>query len=287
MSTLVKWLIMLLIWLVFSLLTFNFCVRDACCTACDSGETTEEVTSPPEETSITRYPVDSKLGYAAVETTDQFAAWKDQILAQMEDGKILEVEGLYYASETAPDGYDNMGLARAAKTIDLLAEYIPRDRMRPVARLVGDNPEDAEAYFLAAGTRWVADDSTANLDEEEVISISDDEKIILFPNASAEEIRVEEVINYLDELAEHLKANPNDQVRVTGHASRVGDPEENMTYSRRRARRVKDMLTSRGVPEGQIETEWKGDTQLADPGTTEAAHRRNRRAVIKLMRSGN
>ena len=159
--------------------------------------------------------------------------------------------------------------------------------MRPVARLVGDNPEDAEGYFLAAGTRWVADDSTANLDEEEVISISEDEKIILFPNASAEEIRVEEVINYLNDLAEHLKANPNDRVRVTGHASRVGDPDENMTYSRRRARRVKDMLTSRGVPEGQIETEWKGDTQLADPGTTEAAHRRNRRAVVKLMRSGN
>ncbi len=284
MSTLMKWLIMLLAWLAFSVITFRTCVKDNCCTACTTETTTEEVTPPPAETSITRYPVDSKLGYAAVETTDQFTAWKDAILAGMEDGKMLEVEGIYYASETAPDGYENMGLARAAKTIELLAPFIPKDRMRPVARLIEDDSSVGEGYFLSANTRWQAD---GNVDKEEVISISEDEKIILFPNASAQEIEEAGVLKYLDDLAAHLKAHPNDKVQITGHASRTGNPQANVRFSRQRAERVKGMLVSRGVKAAQISVAFKGDTELRDSGTTEAAHRNNRRAVLKLIRSGN
>ena len=286
-TTLMKWLIMLVIWFLFSLATFNFCVRDVCCTDTNDGTTTEETTSPPEETSTVRYPVDSQLGYTSVDTSAQFSAWKDQILAQMEDGKILEVEGLYYASEEAPEGYDNMGLARAQQTIDLLAPFIPAERMRPVARLVGDAPTDGDARFLSANTRWLADDSNTNLKEEEVISISEDEKIILFPRASSEEVSNQDVINYLDELATYLTAHPDDRVIITGHASKTGRSDVNMTLSRRRANRVKGMLTARGVSDSQIETQYKGDTQLRDDGDTDEAHRRNRRAELKLIRSGN
>jgi outer membrane protein OmpA-like peptidoglycan-associated protein len=276
-----KWIGMLLAWLLFALATFNFCVRDNCCTACD---VTEEVTPPPPaETSVTRYPVDSKLGYAAVEATDKFAAWKDAILAGMEDGKMLEVEGIYYASETPPDGYENMGLARAAQTIELLSPYIPKDRMRPVARLIEDDSSVGEGYFLAANTRWQVDNNV----KEEVISISEDEKIILFPNASAQEIEEAGVLKYLDDLATHLKAHPDDKVQITGHASRTGDPQANVRFSRQRAERVKGMLVSRGVKATQISVVFKGDTELRDSGTTEAAHRNNRRAVLKLIRSGN
>lgn len=282
MSTLVKWLIMLLVWFAFSWLTFTTCGNQAA-----TGEE-DPTASPPTEIPQTRYPIGSKLGYAAVDTTDLFSAWKDGILAQMEDGKVLEVEGLYYASETAPDGYENMGLARADEAMKLLGSFIPNDRMRAVARQAGDEPaENADGTFLSAATRWMADEANTNLEEEEVITISDDERLLLFPNASAQEIHVEEVIQYLDELAEHLKSNPNDRVQITGHASRVGKAEANMTYSRRRANRVQSMLTKRGVPESQIDVSWKGDTQLADPGKTEAAHRRNRRASIKLVRSSN
>ncbi|WP_367389654.1 OmpA family protein [Lewinella sp. LCG006] len=283
MSTLMKWLIMLLAWLAFSVITFRTCVKDNCCTACTTETTTEEVTPPPAETSVTRYPVDSKLGYAAVDTTDQFTSWKNAILAGMEDGKMLEVEGIYYASETAPDGYENMGFARAAKTIELLSPYIPKDRMRPVARLVEDDSAVGDGYFLAANTRWLVD---GNLNEAEVITISADEKIILFPNASDRAIEEATVIAYLDELAAYLKANPSDRVEVTGHASQPGDADENMRYSRKRAERVKAMLVSRGVDAAQISVAFKGETQLYDSGDTDEAHRRNRRAVVKLIRSG-
>ena len=281
-STLMKWIGMLLAWFLFALATFNFCVRDNCCIAC---EITEEVTPPPPaETSVTRYPVDSKLGYAAVETTDQFTAWKDAILAGMEDGKMLEVEGIYYASETAPDGYENIGLARAAKTIELLSPFIPKDRMRPLARLDDDSSVGESGYFLAANTRWQAD---SNVEEEEVISISEDEKIILFPNASAKPIEDAGVLKYLDDLAAHLNAHPDDKVMITGHASRTGDAKANVGFSRERAEGVQKMLIERGVNASQVSISFKGDTQLRDSGTTEAAHRNNRRAEIKLTRSGN
>lgn len=285
MSTLMKWLIMLLAWLAFSVITFRACVKDSCCIACNAETQTEEVTPPPGDTSITmRYPVSSKLGTATVESTDKFAAWKDEIVAGMKDGQILEVEGIYYASEAAPEGMENMGLARAQNTIDLLSAFIPKDRMRPVARLVQDDSDVGDGYFLAAKTRWVTEEDN---DTEEVISISEDEKIILFPNASAQEIRDPGVLTYLDDLAAHLKANPEDKVQVTGHASRTGNADDNMRFSRERAERVRSMLTERGVDTSQITIDFKGDTQLRDSGTTEAAHRNNRRAELKLIRSGN
>jgi OOP family OmpA-OmpF porin len=285
MSTLMKWLIMLLAWLAFSVITFRTCVKDSCCTACAAETQTEEVTPPPGDTSVTmRYPVESKLGIATVESTDKFTAWKDEIIAGMKDGEILEVEGTYYASEAAPDGMENMGLARAQNTINLLFEFIPKDRMRSVARLIQDDSDVGDGYFLAAKTRWVSD---GNNDAEEVISISEDEKIILFTNASAQEIRDAGVLSYLDDLAAHLKANTADKVQITGHASRTGKADDNMRFSRQRAERVRSMLTERGVNTGQITIDFKGDTQLRDSGNTEAAHRNNRRAELKLIRSGN
>lgn len=281
MSTLVKWLIMLLVWFAFSWLTFTTCGTQK--------DTTEEATtSPPTEAPEKRHPVGSKLGEATIDTTDLFQAWKDKILAGMEDGKVLEVEGLYYGSETAPEGAENMGLARATEAMSLLGPYIPEDRMRQVARLVGDAPEEgADVPFLSVATRWMDDEAHVDLEAEEVITISDDERVLLFPNASAREIRVEEVIAYLDELAEHLKNSPEDRVQIVGHASRVGRAEQNVVFSRERANRVQKLLTQRGVSESQIDVSWKGDTQLADPGKTEAAHRRNRRASIKLVRAGD
>jgi outer membrane protein OmpA-like peptidoglycan-associated protein len=178
-----------------------------------------------------------------------------------------------------------MGLARAARTIELLSPFVSKDRMRPVARLIEDDSSIGDGgYFLSANTRWQAD---SNVTKEEVISVSEDEKIILFPNASAKEIEEAAVLKYLDDLAAHLKAHPNDKVQITGHASRTGDPQANLRFSRQRAERVKGMLVSRGVKAAQITVAFKGDTELRDSGTTEAAHRNNRRAVLKLIRSGN
>lgn len=168
----------------------------------------------------------------------------------MEDGKILEVEGLYYVFEIVLDGYDNMGFVCVVKIIDLLVEYILRDCMWLVVCLVGDNLEDVEGYFFVVGICWVVDDFIVNFDEEEVISIFEDEKIILFLNVFVEEICVEEVINYFNDLVEYFKVNFDDWVCVIGYVLCVGDLEENMMYSCCCVCWVKDMFILCGVFEG-------------------------------------
>lgn len=285
MSTFTKWLVMLIIWFLVSLAGYFGCVKDCCHDG--SAADTEEVTPPPAETPAMGYAVNSKLGYATVETSDGFTAWKDNILAQMQDSsQVLEVTGYYYDSETAPEGYANMGLARADQLIQLLAPFISTDRMRPIARKVDDGEDIGDAYFLAGDTRWVAGEDQEETETTEVVALSANEAIILFPRASVEEVREQSVLDYLDELAEHLK-NSTDQVIITGHASKTGDPAINMRLSRKRAERVQQMLLDRGVPAAQISTDYKGDTELRDPGDSDAAHRRNRRAELKVVPSGN
>ena len=282
MSTLMKWLVMLVLWFLVSLAGYYGCVKECCH---EGTADTEEVTPPPAETSVTRYPVNSKLGYATVETNDEFTAWKDNILAQSQDStQVLEVTGYYYDSETAPEGYDNMGLARADQIIQKLSAFIPVDRMRPIARKLDGGDDIGEAYFLSGGTRWVAGEEDTEI--AEVVTLSSRDAIILFPRASDREVREQSVLDYLDELAEHLK-NSTDRVIITGHASKTGDPDINLRLSRKRAERVQQMLVDRGVSAAQITTAYKGDTELRDPGNTDAAHRRNRRAVLNVVSSGN
>lgn len=276
MSTPIKWLVMLVIWLIYSTVTFKFCIRESCCVACD---TTEVTTTPPpvEEAAPQRFPVDSRLGYADVYKNDDFLAWKDQILAGMKDGETLEIEGLYYASETPPEGFENMGLARAQKTIDLLAEFIPRERMVAKARLL-DGQGSGEGYFLSANANWVAGNDSFG-----IIETAPDEFVILFPNASDQEVEEASVLQKMDEVAAYLKDNPDAKVSITGHASRTGDSQANVRFSRNRAKRVARMFRDRGVADNQIMIDHKGDRELAVQGDTEAAHRRNRRAVVKII----
>ena len=73
-----------------------------------------------------------------------------------------------------------------------------------------------------------------------------------------------------------LKANPDVNVVIEGHADPVGNPDANMALSQKRAEFVRDQLIAAGIDESRLEVMPYGDTQLKYG----KKDRRNRRVSI-------
>jgi len=84
-------------------------------------------------------------------------------------------------------------------------------------------------------------------------------------------------------VANYMLKNPKARVLIEGHADIRGTAEYNMALGERRATSVKNYLISLGVPEASLSTISFGKERPLDPGLTEEAHARNRRAhfVVK------
>ncbi|MBO4519957.1 MAG: peptidoglycan-associated lipoprotein Pal [Alphaproteobacteria bacterium] len=95
-------------------------------------------------------------------------------------------------------------------------------------------------------------------------------------NLSAEAVKVLKV------QAEYLKANPEKQIVVEGHADDRGTREYNLALGERRAVAVKNYLISRGVAADRIRVISYGKERPAVVGANEAAWSQNRRAVTMV-----
>ena len=84
----------------------------------------------------------------------------------------------------------------------------------------------------------------------------------------------------LEVHAEVLKDNPRRRVMVEGHCDERGTREYNLALGERRSDAVSSFLKAAGVPASRIETVSYGEERPEDPGHTEAAWSRNRRAVM-------
>ena len=83
-------------------------------------------------------------------------------------------------------------------------------------------------------------------------------------------------------VAEYMKKNPKARVTVEGHCDERGSAEYNLALGERRAVAVKNYLVSLGVPKGAISTVSFGKERPVDPGHTEEAWAKNRRAHFLL-----
>ena len=83
-----------------------------------------------------------------------------------------------------------------------------------------------------------------------------------------------------------LRANPDVALRITGHADERGSIEYNLALGMRRAESVRQYLTGFGLDGSRFSTETMGEDQPLDPGQTEAAYARNRRAEFMITRGG-
>ena len=83
-------------------------------------------------------------------------------------------------------------------------------------------------------------------------------------------------------IADAMKAHPDYQLRVIGHADSRGTDEYNQTLSVGRAEAVKSYFTKRGVDANRVITEGRGESEPAAPNTTPAGMSKNRRVEFKF-----
>lgn len=85
----------------------------------------------------------------------------------------------------------------------------------------------------------------------------------------------------LESHARWLRDHPQRALVLQGHTDARGGIEYNLALGHKRAQAVRADLQVLGVPQDRIEAVSYGKEQLADPGTSEAAHQRNRRVEFE------
>jgi peptidoglycan-associated lipoprotein len=85
-------------------------------------------------------------------------------------------------------------------------------------------------------------------------------------------------------VASYLQSQPAEAVLVEGHCDERGTPEYNRALGERRALSVRESLMSLGLDGSRVHTVSFGEDKPADPGHSENAYSKNRRAEFVLLR---
>ena len=88
----------------------------------------------------------------------------------------------------------------------------------------------------------------------------------------------------LAEVQKALTQNPSLRLTVIGHTDSTGGQEHNQTLSQGRAEAVVLALTSRGVAQGRLTAQGKGDSQPVASNDSEEGRSKNRR--VELVKVG-
>jgi outer membrane protein OmpA-like peptidoglycan-associated protein len=91
-----------------------------------------------------------------------------------------------------------------------------------------------------------------------------------------------ELRTVLDQFAQGLQGQPQERVRVVGHADSTGSTAVNDQLSADRARSVRDYLVDRGVTASRIDTVGRGASEPIASNSTPEGRARNRRVEIFL-----
>lgn len=90
--------------------------------------------------------------------------------------------------------------------------------------------------------------------------------------------------NYLDQIAEDMKENPDKKIIITGHTCDIGSYEANYKVALRRAGFAKQQLIERGIDANRIMTKSKAYLEPLVPNTSEENRKINRRIEFKYYR---
>ena len=92
----------------------------------------------------------------------------------------------------------------------------------------------------------------------------------------------------LKNLKEYMMANPNVNIKLTGHADHIGTNEYNMGLSKKRAESTFSYLVKNGISENRLSSEWFGEekpvaaNQNPDGTDNPDGRQKNRRVEIHV-----
>jgi peptidoglycan-associated lipoprotein len=84
-------------------------------------------------------------------------------------------------------------------------------------------------------------------------------------------------------VADYLKANSANAVKIEGHCDERGTEEYNRALGERRALALREELVGLGVDSGRVDTISYGKDRPAETGHDDAAWRKNRRGVFVVL----
>ena len=87
----------------------------------------------------------------------------------------------------------------------------------------------------------------------------------------------------LNKLINIFKEYPDTNILVVGHTDSVGSDDNNMTLSKNRAYAVTNYISSNGVSNGRLTTNWYGESQPTHDNTTPEGRAKNRRVNIAIV----
>ncbi|MFK7970714.1 MAG: OmpA family protein [Bacteroidia bacterium] len=214
---------------------------------------------------------------AAAVTGPGFEAYRDSLLGLVAEGKVLRIEGKYYPGEAAPEGYANMGLARAASIAALFKPPLNDDQIELSSKLIEPAPNPVPAGLFASQIISIGD-----AEQAVALEATEEEVIIYFPTGSKDRIKAADVEAAIDRLVESQKRTGR-SVSVTGHTDSQSSAEFNLGLSQRRAREVRQILINKGVAAAKVSASGLGENQPKASNDNEAGKARNRRVEVKLL----
>ncbi len=207
--------------------------------------------------------------------------WQAEVksLSQLQsEGKKLHIEGPYYAGESNPTDFDNLGLARAEALKKLLSGSIADSLMVTQGKLLepsaGETPDFIE--YDKNWTKWLVDN--------DFVKEQNQKTIIYFPYNSTKEIRNKAILSYMDGVVSKVKNHPELNILIVGHTDNAGNDASNKLLGLKRANRIKDLLVHKGVDAHRIITKSEGKNQPIADNLTLEGRQKNRRVEISYFK---
>ena len=211
-------------------------------------------------------------------TSDGFDKYQSDIVDQLEDDKDLEITGYYFSDEVIPDGFENMGMARADELRKMFKDFIGEDRIIINSKLIDDIDGNESNPFEAAEFNWI---SRSRVDDTTIREFDVNNIRINFPFNSSDKEDSKEMDDYLPELAEHLQQTGK-SAHINGHTDSTGDPVYNYDLGLQRAIKIRNLLVKYGADKSKISVDSKGERYPIASNRTREGEHKNRRVEITL-----
>jgi outer membrane protein OmpA-like peptidoglycan-associated protein len=111
-----------------------------------------------------------------------------------------------------------------------------------------------------------------------------DNLVIYFAFDKSEFISDHRADTYLELSNIYLDQNPQVRLFITGYADAIGTDEYNEALGYRRAQGMKQYFESKGIPEGKIKIESRGEKDPADNNNTATGRANNRRTIVAITK---
>jgi OmpA-OmpF porin, OOP family len=92
-----------------------------------------------------------------------------------------------------------------------------------------------------------------------------------------------ETIPTLEKLYQSFVKNPKLKVEIAGHTDNVGNDEDNLRLSQRRADAIRDYLIKKGVDPDRLLSKGYGESAPVAPNTSEYGRAKNRRTEVRVI----